>query len=307
MLVAGTQMHIVTFVFILLEIAMFFYQFIYYLSRPQDKNRLWYMILLFLLIVYNITGGLFPDPEINIPIVTQTIIAYGSGFLMASYFPYYFYKGFNLKRLRFHAIYGVFFFLILPYIIFFVIGYSLNGNLDLAIKYGIVIPFFYSLVLLWAILRAICLKYKEDKNSRNIWEVIAVFCAVIPWVSMTVLAYLHASQLIEVIFTNGGFIIITLIFISKSITQARNEYLKLLKLSTMGLNPELFEENFKKYGLTKREIDIVLNIRQGLRYKAIADKLFISERTVDKHVQHIFDKTNVSNKTELMRKLESDI
>lgn len=119
MLVFGTEMHLVTFVFLLLEVFLFFYQFIHYLERPQDKGRMWYLILLFLLIVYNITGGLFPDPNIGIPTVTQNIIAYGSGFLMGAYFPYYFYRAFELKRLRFHAIYGVLCFLILQYLIFF--------------------------------------------------------------------------------------------------------------------------------------------------------------------------------------------
>lgn len=46
MLVFGTEMHVVTFVFVLLELIMFGYQVIHYLSRPQDKTRLWYMILL---------------------------------------------------------------------------------------------------------------------------------------------------------------------------------------------------------------------------------------------------------------------
>ena len=96
MLVFATEMHIVTFVFALLEIIMFFYQLIYYLSRPQDESRKWYLILLFLLIIYNITGGLFPNPKLDIPIITQNIIAYGSGFFAAAYFPYNFYKGFNL-------------------------------------------------------------------------------------------------------------------------------------------------------------------------------------------------------------------
>src|SRR5690606_23192219 len=128
MLVFGTEMHLVTFIFVLLEVLLFFYQFIHYLQRPQDKGRMWYLVLLFLLIVYNITGGLFPDPNLPIPIVTQNIIAYGSGFLMASYFPFYFYKAFDLKLLRFHAIYGVPLFLLLPFFIFFVITYSINHN-----------------------------------------------------------------------------------------------------------------------------------------------------------------------------------
>ncbi|SDM97507.1 regulatory protein, luxR family [Daejeonella rubra] len=304
MLVFGTEMHIVTFNFIALEIAMVFYQLIYTLSRPEDKNRMWYMILLFLLIVYNITGGLFPDPQINIPIVTQNIIAYGSGFLMAAYFPYYFYKGFDLPRLRFQAIYGVLLFLIVPYLIFFVIGYSINKNLDLAIEYGIIIPFFYSIILLLAILRAIRIKYQEHSTRTNFMEMVAVYCAVVPWSALTVFAYFHVGQLIEVIFTNGGFLVITIIFISKSITQAKIEYEQLMELTINGTQPSSFQDNYQHYQLTNREIEIVQFIRQGFKYKLIGETLFISERTVTKHVQNIFEKTNVFNRVELLHKLE---
>lgn len=304
MLVFGTEMHLVTFIFLLLEGFLFFYQFIHYLQRPQDKGRMWYLILLFLLIVYNIAGGLFPDPNINIPVVTQNIIAYGSGFLMASYFPYYFYKGFELKKLRFHAVYGVFLFLLAPYVVFFVIDYSIHENLNYAIKYGIIIPFFYSFVLLWAILRAIRLKYKEDKNKSSLWEVVAVYCAVIPWVSMSVIAYLHGGQLIEVLFTNGGFIVITFIFISKSVARAKLEYMQLLEFYSTGVQSSAFMENCRLYRLTSREIEIILLIRKGAPYKTIAEILFIAEKTVKKHVENIYAKTGVSSKTELIFKLE---
>lgn len=307
MLVFGSQMHVVTFIFTILGILMFFYQFIYYLSRPQDKSRFWYLILLSLLIVYNITGGLFPDPTIEIPIVTQNIIAYGSGFFMASYFPYYFYRGFDLKRLRFHAIYGVPLFLILPYFLFFVVVYSINRDLDIAIQYGIIIPFFYSIVVLWAIARAIRIKYKESHTSHDTMEMIAVYFAVLPWASMTLLAYFHASQLTEVLFTNGGFIIITILFISKSITKARTEYQRLIELTINNIQPSSILEVCSRYQLTNREIEIVQLIRQGVRYKTIGERLFISERTVNKHVQNIFEKCDVSNKVELIRKLEESL
>lgn len=304
MLVFDTEMHLVTFIFVLLEVLLFFYQFIHFLQRPQDKGRMWYLILLFLLIVYNITGGLFPDPNIDISIVIQNIIAYGSGFLMASYFPYYFYRGFELKRLRFHAVYGVFLFLLLPYFVFFVVDYSIHKNLNYAIQFGIVIPFFYSLVLLWAILRSIRLKYKENKNDSSLWEVIAVYCAVIPWVSMTVIAYFNLGQLIEVIFTNGGFVVITILFISKSVNKARLEYEQLTNLTVNGIQPSPFEENCCQYKLTNREIEIVQLLRQGYRYQAIAEKLFISELTVKKHARNIFEKVGATNKIELIHKLE---
>ena len=134
MLVFGTQIHIVTFIFILLEAGMFIFQLFYYLFRPQDKARLWYLILMSLMLFYNITGGLFPDPKIHLDLALQEMIAYGSGFLMASYFPFYFYKAFDLKALRWHALYGVPLFLMAPYLIFFVIVYAVNGNLEADIK-----------------------------------------------------------------------------------------------------------------------------------------------------------------------------
>ena len=44
---------------------------------------------------------------------------------------------------------------------------------------------------------------------------------------------------------------------------------------------------------------------EGEKYKSIADKLFISERTVTKHIQNIYRKTEVTNKFELYNKLSS--
>src|SRR5690606_32692168 len=186
---------------------------IYYLFRPQDKQRFWFLILLLLLIFYNVTGGLFPDPKYDMSIRLQNIIAYGSGFLMASYFPYYFYRAFDLEKLRFHAIFGVPLFLLLPYLVFLVIIYSINKDLNLAVRYSIVAPFFYSLILLWAILRAIRHKYKGKTDNGNYPEVIAVYCAVAPWAAMTIMAYFQVDQIVEVIVTNSGFLIIAIIFI----------------------------------------------------------------------------------------------
>jgi DNA-binding CsgD family transcriptional regulator len=303
--VFGTEMHVVTFVFVLLESVMFFYQLLYCLFRPQDKSRLWYLILLALLIVYNIAGGLFPDPNRGISIVTQNILAYGSGFLMASYFPYYFYKAFELNRLRFHALYGVPLFLLVPYLVFFVIAYSFNGNLDFAIRYGVIIPFFYSFVVLWAILKSVLLKYKERSSQHNFVETLGVYCAVVPWASLTLLSYFHASQLVEVVITNGGFIVITILFISRYIAKARIEYELLQKINGASIGSSAFEFNCKLYQLTCREVEIVHLIMQGFKYKDIADKLFIAERTVTKHVQNVYEKAGVKNKVELIHKIES--
>ncbi|WP_234364292.1 helix-turn-helix transcriptional regulator [Lunatibacter salilacus] len=41
-------------------------------------------------------------------------------------------------------------------------------------------------------------------------------------------------------------------------------------------------------------------VRDGKNYKEIGEKLFISQRTVNKHIQNIFKKTNSKNKVELL-------
>jgi DNA-binding CsgD family transcriptional regulator len=307
--VFGTQMHVVTFIFSAAGLLfMLPYQLIHYLSRPEDKTRYWYLILLILLIIYDITGGLFPDPKIPIPIIAQNIMAYGSGFVMASFFPYYFYKGMELHDLRFHAIYGVPVFLLLPYAVFFIGAYSINGDLNFAIRYGIIIPFFYSLILAYAIVRAVRAKYKEDKNN---WMLVATCCAVIPSVSLSVVSYFNLSQAVEVFCTNMGFVVLSILLASDAIKKSKQEHLQhqiehqqLLELKLNGVKPCRFKENIDKYGLSKREVEIIQLFRQGYTKKEIGETLHIAEGTVNKHVSNIYLKVDVSNQRELIKKLE---
>jgi DNA-binding CsgD family transcriptional regulator len=303
MLVFGTQIHIVTFIFIVLEFCMFIFQIFYYLFRPQDKRRLWYLLLLFLFQFYNITGGLFPDPKINIPLDIQEMIAYGSGFLMASYFPYYFYKAFDLTSLRWHALFGVPLFLACPYLVFFVVVYAINGNLNVDIKYGMIAPFIYALVLLYVIFRAIRQKHKHERNQNQYFEEIVMYAAVTPWAALAFFGIVESSQLIEVLCTNTGIISITFLFIWRSVKSARGEYERLQELRSQGNGSVVFEEMCRFYKLTTREIEIVLLVRQGMTYKEISNQLFIAGKTVENHIQNIYEKTSVKNKVSLIQKL----
>lgn len=308
MLVFNSEMHVLTLIFSILEFAMFCYQLIHYLSRPEDRSRFWYLVLLFLLIIYNVTGGLFPDPRYSISIIAQNIVAYGSGFLMASYFPYFFYKGLEFNKLRFHALYGVPFFLLLPYIVFFVILYSVTGDLDFAIRWGMVAPFAYSFIIVVAILNAIRVKYRDQLENEvpvTKLEAMALYLAVSPWVCMTLFAYFHVTQWIEVLCTNLGFVVITIIFMYRSVHRSRNEFEKLKLMDKLTPNEEIFERNLKKYDFTFREMEVIRLIRQGYSYQEIADKLFIAPTTVSRHVQNIHSKADVKSRLNLIRKLET--
>lgn len=327
MLLKGTEIHYLTILFILLEIGLLFYQLIHYLSRPHEKNRLYYLILLALLILYNVAGGLFPDTNLNVSMQIQYGLAYGSGILLGCYFPFYFYKAFRLHSLKFHALYGTFIFLIFPFFLFLALTYQTRLELEKAINYGLIIPGIYAIILLCLILKAIRQKFKYDNSNR--FQMIAVYIAIVPWAIMPVFSYFRITQVVEVLIMNGGFIIITILFIQQSIKQSRIDYTLLTSLnnrpdytineleidkinqsisSLKELIPNIhskFQHNCNSFSLTNREIEITRLIIEGKSAGMIGELLFISSRTVDKHIQNVYKKVNVSNKLELLNKLKN--
>lgn len=58
------------------------------------------------------------------------------------------------------------------------------------------------------------------------------------------------------------------------------------------------------YGLTNREYEIILLMKQGLSNKDIATQLFLSTHTIKTHIQNIFRKVDCYSRTEMIHKLE---
>jgi DNA-binding NarL/FixJ family response regulator len=59
-------------------------------------------------------------------------------------------------------------------------------------------------------------------------------------------------------------------------------------------------EKSKIASLTARELDVIAAIGEGLRNKAIAERLFISEKTVRHYLTSIFNKLEVNDRLELI-------
>lgn len=53
-----------------------------------------------------------------------------------------------------------------------------------------------------------------------------------------------------------------------------------------------------QHPLSEREMEILALISEGLSYKLIADKLFLSTKTVGKHIENIYTKLQVNNKVD---------
>ena len=65
---------------------------------------------------------------------------------------------------------------------------------------------------------------------------------------------------------------------------------------------QLPEDNIEMKKLSQREKEILLLLSDGLRYKEIADKLFLSSETVRTHIRNIYEKLQVNSRTEALNK-----
>lgn len=325
MLIPGTEMHLITFGFVCLELVIFFYLFIHRFARADDSTISLDIILITLLLAYNITGGLLPDPDLPGSFFVQECIAYATGFITPAYFPYYVYKAFALEKMEFHAKRGVIYFLLLPYLIFITL-FAISNDLEYA-KNILAIPVVYALWVLVSLQKSIRYKYNHSIAIRNVKEEAGVlFFSLTPWVSLPFIAYFNLNQSVEAVITNSGFLLLLVLHVKQSVEQVRSEHERLVisERKLLMWNEQLQEEvnkrtkelerisaeervlqNCSRSYLTNREKEIVLFICKGNSYRQIAKALFIAERTVTKHVQNIFDKVKVSNKLELIHKLEA--
>jgi DNA-binding NarL/FixJ family response regulator len=75
--------------------------------------------------------------------------------------------------------------------------------------------------------------------------------------------------------------------------EAVGDIVEFMRLNASGDRPP------KNFGLTKREMDILMTIVAGLSNKEIARKFSLSEDTVKHHLTNIFDKVGVGSRLEL--------
>jgi DNA-binding NarL/FixJ family response regulator len=61
--------------------------------------------------------------------------------------------------------------------------------------------------------------------------------------------------------------------------------------------PRISEEAARQFGLTRREFEVLSRIAEGKSNAEIGETIGAATRTVDKHVEHIFDKLAVKTRT----------
>lgn len=80
--------------------------------------------------------------------------------------------------------------------------------------------------------------------------------------------------------------------------------LRFTRKKVVVINPEFqFNENEQsERGISKRELEVLELMAQGLANQEIADKLFVSLNTVKTHSSNLFSKLEVSRRTQAIQK-----
>ena len=82
----------------------------------------------------------------------------------------------------------------------------------------------------------------------------------------------------------------------------KKEVLIVKEVPVPALQPfTLNEQRLKDLGITRRELEILELIAQGMSNREIADKLFVSENTVKTHSSRLFDKLGARRRTQAVQ------
>ena len=65
--------------------------------------------------------------------------------------------------------------------------------------------------------------------------------------------------------------------------------------------PKLNDQVKKELGISRREMDVLVGIAEGLTNQEIAEKLFVSESTIKTHTSNLFSKLDVKRRTQAVQ------
>lgn len=145
-------------------------------------------------------------------------------------------------------------------------------------------------------------------------ELISYVKNVYPQVKVIVLSMLNNLQYVLQAFQNGANAYLVknvgyeeMLYAIRHVAKGGQficEDVSLLMLETLQKSPTSFldiEQIMLKIGLTEREMEVLVLIGEGFTNLQIADKLFLSKRTVEGHRQNLLEKTGVKNTASLIK------
>ncbi|MBA4055381.1 MAG: helix-turn-helix transcriptional regulator [Marivirga sp.] len=130
---------------------------------------------------------------------------------------------------------------------------------------------------------------------------LAVLLFLLKWLQLRLMIINHAAEL----YTGAVALIFTGIGIWLALKLAKPQVKTIIVEKEVSPPADKFEANAESLvilGLSKRELEVLGLMAQGLSNKEIAEHLFISISTVKSHSNSLFEKMNVERRTQAIDK-----
>jgi len=130
---------------------------------------------------------------------------------------------------------------------------------------------------------------------------LALLLFLLRWLELRFVIFSHAMEIyigaIALIFTGLG------IWLALKLAKPRVETVvveKEIYIKNTGF--KINESEFQKLGLSKRELEVLQLMAQGMSNQEIATRLFLSLNTIKTHSSRLFEKMEVSSRTQAIEK-----
>jgi len=133
-------------------------------------------------------------------------------------------------------------------------------------------------------------KNKSDqKAASNFW--LFITSVIIGITSVLILILLQRNKVLE---------------LDQKNIEIKNYLLQIKELKISHQQDTSFsKKELKEFQLSKREVEVLTHISNGLSNAQIAEKMFVSNNTIKTHISHIYSKLDVKNRVQAVQKISN--
>lgn len=287
-----SSMHwVVLFTCILISFTIIFQVIHIYSSKQKtNKEKLRYLYLAILFLLYNVLNGLLPNTSLPGPIILQYVITYGISIFMCIYLIWYLYQEFNIITPNyFFQVQNLTVILSTSFLLLFIVPYLFSYSLNLSRSLFLILPILLSSIFFIYFLKIIRKEVKRQRYFKI--QTYLGLCSILSIVLLPLLTFFGDFQPITQPAVSMGFFLVTIMEINSYIYRLKNTH-------TLKFNIG------RQYNFTNRENEIALQIIKKNSYDKIAENMFIASGTVRKHASNIFLKSNCTNRKDFIKKFK---